>query len=250
MINRYVEKIRKTVFSTNFNKLFFLGLFLLSQSITYAQFSISGKIIDSETKQGLAGATIVLENTVKGTVSDAQGNYILKPLKKGAYSLKVTYVGFQKSIQVVDLKGDTKLNVELSKSSFTADEVIVNATRANAKSAMAYSDVSKEDLQKQNLGQDIPQLLNFTPSIVTTSDAGAGVGYTGIRIRGTDATRINVTINGIPLNDAESQGVYWVNMPDLASSVNSVQIQRGVGTSTNGAGAFGASPAMARKWQS
>lgn len=241
MINRYVEKIRKTVFSTNFNKLFFVGLFLLSQSITYAQFSISGKIIDSETKQGLAGATIVLENTVKGTVSDAQGNYILKPLRKGTYSVKVTYVGFQKSIQIVDLQGDSRLNLELSKSSFTADEVIVNATRANAKSAMAYSDVSKEDLQKQNLGQDIPQLLNFTPSIVTTSDAGAGVGYTGIRIRGTDATRINVTINGIPLNDAESQGVYWVNMPDLASSVNSVQIQRGVGTSTNGAGAFGAS---------
>lgn len=241
MINRYVEKKRKTVFFINFNTLFLVAILLLCQSITFAQFSISGEIIDAETKKSLAGATIVLENTLKGTVADAQGHFNLKPLKQGVYSLKVTYVGFQKSIQVIDLKGSTKVVVLLSKSSFTADEVIVSATRANAKSAMAYSDVSKEDLQKQNLGQDIPQLLNFTPSIVTTSDAGAGVGYTGIRIRGTDATRINVTINGIPLNDAESQGVYWVNMPDLASSVNSVQIQRGVGTSTNGAGAFGAS---------
>jgi iron complex outermembrane receptor protein len=106
---------------------------------------------------------------------------------------------------------------------------------------MAYANVSAEELKKSNLGQDMPMLLNFTPSVVVTSDAGAGVGYTGIRIRGSDATRVNVTINGIPINDSESQGTYWVNMPDIASSVNSVQIQRGVGTSTNGAGAFGGS---------
>ncbi len=105
---------------------------------------------------------------------------------------------------------------------------------------MAYTNVTAEALNKQNLGQDLPVLLNFTPSLVSTSDAGGGVGYTGIRIRGTDATRINVTVNGIPYNDAESQGVYWVNMPDFASSVSSIQIQRGVGTSTNGSGAFGA----------
>ncbi|MEM7299053.1 MAG: TonB-dependent receptor, partial [Bacteroidota bacterium] len=92
----------------------------------------------------------------------------------------------------------------------------------------------------RNLGQDLPILLNFTPSLVTTSDAGAGIGYTGLRIRGSDATRINVTINGIPLNDSESHGVFWVNTPDLSSSLNSVQIQRGVGTSSNGAAAFGA----------
>ena len=121
------------------------------------------------------------------------------------------------------------------------DEVVVSATRANQKSAIAYTDVSRRELNKLNLGQDIPQLLNFTPSVVTTSDAGAGVGYTGIRIRGSDATRVNVTLNGIPYNDAESQGTYFVDMPDFASSVSSIQIQRGVGTSTNGAGAFGAS---------
>ena len=154
--------------------------------------------------------------------------------------MKISYLGFTKVTKIIDLQKDETFDFSLQKSTFEADEVVVSATRANANSAMAYSDISKDYLQKQNLGQDIPQLLNFTPSLVTTSDAGAGVGYTGIRIRGTDATRINVTINGIPINDSESQGTYWVNMPDLASSVNSVQIQRGVGTSTNGAGAFGA----------
>ncbi|MDP5140760.1 MAG: TonB-dependent receptor plug domain-containing protein, partial [Spirosomaceae bacterium] len=121
------------------------------------------------------------------------------------------------------------------------DEVIVRATRATNKTGMAFSNLSKKEIQKQNLGQDIPFLLNQTPSVVVNSDAGAGIGYTGIRIRGTDATRINVTLNGVPYNDSESQGVFWVNLPDFSSSVQSMQIQRGVGTSTNGAGAFGAS---------
>lgn len=120
------------------------------------------------------------------------------------------------------------------------DDVTVYATRANENTPMTYSSLSKEDLTKRNLGQDLPILLNFTPSIVTTSDAGAGVGYTGMRIRGSDATRINVTINGVPVNDSESHGVFWVNMPDFSSSLSSLQIQRGVGTSSNGAGAFGA----------
>jgi iron complex outermembrane receptor protein len=210
----------------------------------YAQLSISGKVTDSETKKGLAGATLTIDNTMRGTITDAQGNFVIKNLKKGTYTIKVSFVGFEKQSNSIELQQNTNISFSLQKSSFMADEVVVNATRANEKSAVAYTNVSKEDLQKQNLGQDIPQLLNFTPSLVTTSDAGAGIGYTGIRIRGTDATRINVTINGIPLNDAESQGVYWVNMPDFASSTNSIQIQRGVGTSTNGAGAFGASVNM------
>ena len=96
-------------------------------------------------------------------------------------------------------------------------------------------------MEPRNLGQDLPILLNFLPSVVTTSDAGAGIGYTGIRVRGSDATRVNVTINGIPYNDSESQGTFWVNLPDFSSSVENIQLQRGVGTSTNGASAFGAS---------
>lgn len=120
------------------------------------------------------------------------------------------------------------------------EEVFVNATRANDKTPVTFTNVKKDAIKAVNLGQDLPILLKMTPSMVTTSDAGAGIGYTGMRIRGSDATRINVTINGIPINDSESQGVFWVNMPDLSSSTNSIQIQRGVGTSTNGAAAFGA----------
>ncbi|MBA4851966.1 TonB-dependent receptor [Emticicia sp. BO119] len=121
------------------------------------------------------------------------------------------------------------------------NEVVVKSTRANEKTGMAFTNVYQRDIKKQNLGQDMPFLLNQLPSVVVSSDAGAGVGYTGIRIRGSDPTRINITLNGVPYNDSESQGTYWVNMPDFASSVQSIQVQRGVGTSTNGAGAFGAS---------
>ncbi|MDC6404505.1 MULTISPECIES: TonB-dependent receptor [Maribacter] len=121
------------------------------------------------------------------------------------------------------------------------DEVFVSAVRVTKESPVTFSNLTKEEIKPRNLGQDIPVLMNFLPSVVTTSDAGAGVGYTGIRVRGSDATRVNVTINGIPYNDAESQGTFWVNMPDFASSTESLQLQRGVGTSTNGAGAFGAS---------
>ncbi|MBT8184136.1 MAG: TonB-dependent receptor, partial [Eudoraea sp.] len=121
------------------------------------------------------------------------------------------------------------------------DEVLVAAVRVTKTSPVTFSNLSKEQIKPRNLGQDITILLNFLPSVVTTSDAGAGVGYTGIRVRGSDATRVNVTINGIPYNDAESHGTFWVNMPDFASSTESLQLQRGVGTSTNGAGAFGAS---------
>jgi len=119
--------------------------------------------------------------------------------------------------------------------------VFLKAVRVNADSPFTHSNIDKEELAKRNLGQDLPILLNYLPAVVTTTDAGAGVGYTGIRVRGSDATRLNVTINGIPYNDSESQGTFWVDLPDFASSVQSLQLQRGVGTSTNGSGAFGAS---------
>ncbi|TDO78032.1 iron complex outermembrane receptor protein [Flavobacterium chryseum] len=121
------------------------------------------------------------------------------------------------------------------------DDVLVSAVRVTTKTPVSFSNLDKKDIKFRNLGQDIPILMNYLPSVVTTSDAGNGFGYTGIRVRGSDATRVNVTINGIPYNDAESQGTFWVNMPDFASSVESLQLQRGVGTSTNGSGAFGAS---------
>ena len=116
-----------------------------------------------------------------------------------------------------------------------------SSIRAKKTDPVTHSNINKEDIKSRNLGQDIPVLLNYLPGVVTTSDAGAGIGYTYMTIRGTDASRINVTINGIPLNDSESQGAFWVNLPDFASSIESIQLQRGVGTSTNGSGSFGAS---------
>ena len=144
---------------------------------------------------------------------------------------------------VLSINASAQENQKIQDSTKTQklDEVLVKAVRVDADSPITHSNVSKEELAKRNLGQDIPVLLNYLPSVVTTSDAGAGIGYTGIRVRGTDATRVNVTINGIPYNDPESQGTFWVNLGDFASSTESLQLQRGVGTSTNGSGAFGAS---------
>lgn len=143
--------------------------------------------------------------------------------------LITTFSSFSQEIK----KDTTKIN-EL-------DAVLVSAIRVDSKTPVTFSNMNKKDFKTRNLGQDIPILMNYMPSVVTTSDAGNGIGYTGIRVRGSDATRVNVTINGIPYNDSESQGTYWVNMPDFASSLESIQLQRGVGTSTNGSGAFGAS---------
>lgn len=132
-------------------------------------------------------------------------------------------------------------NVDTVKIKKSLKEIIIMSELAGEKTPVTFKNITKKEINKFNLGQDLPYIISHTPSIVTTSDAGAGIGYTGFRIRGTDPTRINVTINGIPLNDSESQGVWWVNMPDFSSSVDNIQIQRGVGTSKHGAGAFGAS---------
>ena len=120
------------------------------------------------------------------------------------------------------------------------DAAAVTAVRVQDRAPFAAETLKAEEIADRNTGQDLPYILRYTPSVVVTSDAGAGVGYTGLRIRGTDPTRINVTLNGIPINDSESQAVFWVNMPDLASGTDDIQVQRGVGTSTLGAGAFGA----------
>ena len=206
----------------------------------WAQNSIEGKVLNSETKQPLSGASITLKNTSLSINSTTDGSFKISGLKSGTYVLQVRYVGFQTQ-EIHVTTGNAPYQIILQRSIFLSDEVIVSATRANSNAATTLKNLDKVAIEKNNFGQDLPYLLNQTPSAVVFSDAGAGVGYTGLRIRGSDATRINVTVNGIPINDTESQGMYWVNMPDFASSVDNVQIQRGVGTSTNGAGAFGAS---------
>lgn len=216
---------------------FFFGL----NSYTIAQIQVRGQVKDQSNGETLSGATIQIEGTYKATVADYEGNFSFQKLATGSYTFKVSFIGYKSLVQTVELSKNQTLTFELVAQPFIADEVVVQSTRLANNAPMAYTNISREELQTQNLGQDLPILLNFTPSVVTTSDAGAGVGYTGIRIRGSDATRINLTINGIPLNDAESQGTFLVNLPDFASSIQSLQIQRGVGSSTNGAGSFGGS---------
>ena len=205
-----------------------------------AQFSIRGKVVSSSQKP-LTGASVTLSNSLLSTETNSSGNYSLRSLEPGTYKVKVSFLGFKTEERTISISADRELDFTLHPTSIIAEEVIVQSTRAASNAPTTYRNVSREEIEKNNLGQDLPYLLNQTPSVVVSSDAGAGVGYTGIRIRGSDPTRINVTINGIPYNDSESQGTFWVNMPDFASSVDNIQIQRGVGTSTNGAGAFGAS---------
>ena len=141
----------------------------------------------------------------------------------------------------MNAQNDTVKKASDSLPTISLEEVQLIGIRANEDTPITFTNITQKELAPRNLGQDIPILLNYLPAVVTTSDAGAGIGYTGIRVRGSDATRVNVTINGIPYNDSESQGTFWVNLPDIASSVEEFQLQRGVGTSTNGSAAFGAS---------
>lgn len=208
--------------------------------VSLAQVSITGKVTDNNQKP-LTGATIKLRNQKTAVTTNANGNYTLSGVSAGKYIIAVSYLGYKSTEQSIELNENQTVNFVLIPQAFLADEVIVRATRANEKSATTYKNVTKAEIQENNFGQDLPFILQNTPGVVVNSDAGAGVGYTGIRIRGSDNSRINVTVNGIPINDSESQGTFYVNMPDFASSVDNIQIQRGVGTSTNGAGAFGAS---------
>lgn len=219
-----------------------IGIIILFMPwILQAQFHLSGKVSNRQNGQALPWANILIGNSFLATTSDLNGSFSFKDLKGGTYQIKVSYVGFKSYQTTVKLSKNLHLNIRMVPTSYMSDEVIITATRAGKDSPNTFEDLSRKKLDKDNLGKDLPFLLRMTPSIVVTSDAGAGVGYTGMRIRGVDLTGINVTLNGVPVNDAESQGVWFVDLPDLASSIDNIQIQRGVGTSTNGAAAFGAS---------
>lgn len=207
--------------------------------VAQAQFTLSGTVRDAQSNDPLVNATVQLLENNQNSLTDPLGQFSFSNLNAGSITLRIRFVGYDEFKQVVELSADQNVEVKLSASTLS-EEIIVKGTRANEKSPFTFTQVDAPAIQKQNFGQDLPFLLNWTPSLVTTSDAGAGIGYTGLRIRGSDATRINVTINGIPYNDSESQGTYWVDIPDVASSTQSIQIQRGVGTSTNGGSAFGA----------
>lgn len=192
----------------------------------------------------MPGAHIVLRETHIGGFSDRHGAYSLQRVPEGTYTVSVSFIGYESGHQTITLESDIRMDFFLEQRATLAGEVVVVATRAGGQTAATFTNLNREEIMPMNLGQDIPFLISMTPSVIVSSDAGAGVGYTWMNIRGSDQSRINVTLNGIPLNDSESHGVWWVNLPDVASSVETMQIQRGVGLSTHGSGAFGATISM------
>ncbi len=208
-------------------------------SYALAQYDLTGSVHDAN-GFALPGATVQLIDTDHITITDERGRFGFFDVPSGEYVIAFRFLGYSDKSETVNLSEDQDLSINLEESAILTETVVISATRATDKTPTTYSMLTKEKIQQQNFGYDLPFLLNWTPSVVTTSDAGTGIGYTGIRIRGSDPTRINVTINGIPYNDSESLGTFWVDIPDIASSSQSIQVQRGVGTSTNGSGAFGA----------
>jgi iron complex outermembrane receptor protein len=207
---------------------------------------IKGRITDTEGNP-LAGTAITIEGTYYGSYAASDGSYSFTNLTDGTYSLRFSFTGYETQTHEVKLYNEYILDVVLEQLSFMTGDVVIKATRAGNRAPLAYTNVNREIIREQNTGQDLPFLLSLTPSLVETSEAGTGIGYTNLRIRGTDANRINVTVDGIPLNDPESQQVFWVDLPDLAASVDNIQVQRGVGTSSHGAGAFGATVSIQTK---
>ena len=218
----------------------FLCFALLSSIGLQGQYSLWG-VVTNANGEKLEGASVFITGSDShAAVSDFEGYYTLDKVPTGTYELKVTYLGYESLIKTVNLVEDTHLDLMMEGSIFQLENIEIIANKLKPQSPFTFVERNKEEIELKNVAQDLPFLIEHTPSLVVTSDAGAGIGYTGLRIRGSDATRINVTINGVPLNDSESHGVFWVNLPDLGTSVDKLQIQRGVGPSTNGTGAFGA----------
>ncbi len=220
----------------------FLLIFLFFGVMSYGRtFFVEGKVYDNF-GQPVSYASVSLKGTNFKTLTDEYGYFKFDGVPEGTYVLNVVSVGFKEYSKKILIENDLRLEIRLEPDQSTElDNVIVKATRADITTPVAYTDIPKPLITRSNLGQDVPFVLKLAPSITVSSDAGTGIGYTQLWIRGTDPTRINITLNGVPLNDAESHGVWWVDIPDFLSSVENIQIQRGVGTSTNGAAAFGAS---------
>ncbi|MGB5989120.1 MAG: TonB-dependent receptor [Marinifilaceae bacterium] len=222
-------------------KLITLACLLFIAISSFAQTcTISGKVVDKK-GNSLEMASVIIKELQKAVNTNQDGTFVFKDIKKGEYTVIIDYIGyktFKKKVSVQQKNNSIK--IILTSKNILTEDIIVFATRAGVKTPMAYTNMDKEQLSKLHNGKDITFMLSSIPSVVATSESGTGIGNTAIRVRGTDPTRINVCMNGIPMNDSESQAVFWANVPDFASSVNNIQVQRGVGSSTNGAGAFGA----------
>lgn len=221
---------------------FLIATFLLSTFLNYAQ-ERTVFIFHNTKGFPIPGVSVTVDASNWNVVSnqtDADGRIEFANIPLGTQCILHASHISMKQLDTSIVIAQSVYTFELQESDLFLETLEIKAVRASDKSPFAKTSLSRASIEKLNLGADIPFVLNQTPSVTINSDAGNGVGYTAIRIRGTDATRINVTLNGIPYNDAESQGTFLVNIPDIISSASSVQIQRGVGTSTNGAGAFGA----------
>lgn len=203
--------------------------------------SVSGKVTDANSNP-LSGATVKIKETFTGAITNVNGAFFLKSVPEGTITLEVSYIGFTTQTKEVNVTNTLEnLVFKMTEGTVMAKDFVVTANKTNDKTPMAVQNLDSMYLSNNNLGQDLSIVMEHATSVVSTSDAGNGIGYTAMRIRGSDATRVNVTINGVPLNNPESQGTFFVNMPDFTSSVDDIEIQRGVGTSTNGAASFGGS---------
>ncbi|MFZ4862577.1 TonB-dependent receptor [Sphingobacterium sp. Mn56C] len=220
-----------------FKQLYATGAFCLTVMLGIAQETLSVKVTDNKSI-AIPGATVYVEGKSKQTNADGSVSFVVKD--NHAARVTVRFLGFQEFRTTLN-QGQHTVLIQLQPDQNIMADAFVYASRAKDNSATTFKNINKSEIRRNNLGRDIPYLLDQTPGVVVGSDAGAGIGYTNMTIRGSDNARINVTLNGIPLNDAESMGSFFVNLPDFASSVESIQVQRGIGTSTNGAGAFGAS---------
>ena len=220
-------------------KVFSLLIMLAGAIAAFAQHPLHGKIVEKDSRQPVANASITLSGN-SNTLSDENGDFHFSHVREGSYTITISSVGFKAVQQTIQVPSSSPVRIALERINLMLEPIEIKGVRAGERAPFTKSNLLKKEIEKANMGQDLPFVLNQLPSVIVNSDAGNGVGYTGIRIRGTDATRINVTLNGIPYNDAESQGSFFVDLPDFVSSVNSIQVQRGVGTSSNGAGAFGA----------
>ena len=225
-------------------KITILSALLLNALCSLAQVDYNAQIKNVKTYEPVESAFIRITKSGKSltTYSTPNGSFRFENIPTGRYIVSINHMGYKTSIDTIDIVSSSARDIFFLEADMDyLDAAIITTVRAKNTTPSTFSNIDKKQIESLDQSKDFPFLLNMTPSTVISSDAGNGIGYTGVRVRGLDPSRVNITVNGIPINDAESQGMFWVNMPDLASSTESVQIQRGVGTSTNGAAAFGAS---------
>ncbi|HDP99237.1 MAG TPA: TonB-dependent receptor [bacterium] len=220
---------------------FIFSLAVFSSALAYSDIIISGRVVDRTTQQPLVGANLVVENTNYGAITDTRGSFSIQ-IPHGKYVISASFIGYEIAKKVArPTETDTlSINFQLRPTILPGQEVTITATRAKERATpVAFVDLPRQEISESYWAQDIPALLSEVPGIYAYSDAGNGIGYSYLKIRGFDQKRVAVMINGIPLNDPEDHQVYWVDMPDLLASVHDIQIQRGVGSSIYGASSFG-----------